>query len=177
MGENVSYRTVIAENDLQARVRELGEQISRDYNEKHPVIISILKGAFYFVADLTRYINIPLNIDFLAIGVYQGVTSQTGIVRITKDLDISITGRHVILVEDIIGTGLTLAYIYQHLETLRPASINICTLIDNPASRLVNINVKYLGFSIPDIFVVGYGLDYKEEYRHLPYIAELLEKT
>lgn len=177
MEQKTAYNVIIPENELQAKVAELGCQISKDYAGKHPVIVSVLKGAFFFVADLTRHITIPLNIDFLAIGVYQGVTSQTGIVRITKDLDISITGRHVILVEDIVGTGLTLGYLYQHLESLRPASISICSLIDNPSTRLVSVPVKYLGFTIPDIYVIGYGLDYKEEYRHLPFIAELSDKS
>lgn len=172
MNLNKPGKIFISEAELQKRVAELGKQISDDYEGKHPVIVSILKGAFYFVADLTRQITIPLNIDFMAIGIYSGVTNQTGIVRITKDLDISITGRHVLLVEDIIGTGLTLGYIVQHLEALRPASLKICTLLDDPSARLINIPVEYSGFSAPNSFLVGYGLDYKEEFRHLPYIAE-----
>lgn len=165
-------KTIISEAELQKRVAELGEQISEDYAGKHPVIVSILKGAFYFVADLTRQITVPVNIDFMSIGIYPGVTNQSGIVKITKDLDISITGRHVILVEDIIRTGLTLGYIVQHLEALKPASVKICTLLDNSSSRLINIPVKYIGFAAPNSFIVGYGLDYKEDYRHLRYIAE-----
>jgi hypoxanthine phosphoribosyltransferase len=174
MKENGTGRIIISEAELQKKVSDLGKQISNDYIDKYPVIVSVLKGAFYFVADLTRCMSIPVNIDFLAIGVYPGLTNQTGIVRITKDLDISITGRHVIMVEDIIGTGLTLGYLYQHLESFKPESISICTLIDKPNIRLVNIPVAYCGFTVPDVFLVGYGLDHKEDYRHLPYIAELV---
>lgn len=112
-------------------------------------------------------------IDFLSIGVHPGVTSKTGIVRITKDLDLSITGRHVLMVEDVIGTGLTLGYILQHLQSSKPASLKICTLLDKPSDRLLNIPVDYYGFIQPDAFVIGYGLDYEEQYRNLPYIAEL----
>lgn len=177
MSDRSIGQILISEADLKARIIELGKQINEDYRDKYPVIVSVLKGAFYFVADLTRQMTIPVNIDFLAIGLYPGITTQTGIVRITKDLDITITGRHVLMVEDVIGTGLTLGYIYQHMESRKPASINICTLLDNPAGRLVNIPIGYLGFTIPDIPVVGYGLDYNEDYRHLPYIAELVKPS
>jgi hypoxanthine phosphoribosyltransferase len=122
---------------------------------------------------LTRQLTIPLSIDFLSIGIYPGVTSETGIVRITKDLDISVTGRHILMIEDVIGTGLTLGYICQHLESSKPASLKICTLLDNPSDRLISIPVDYYGFIQPEAFVVGYGMDYEEKYRNLPYIAEL----
>lgn len=167
------YRVLINEERLQSRVAELGAQISGDYAERHPVIVSVLRGGFYFVADLTRQLSIPAHIDFLAIGIYPGATAKTGVVRITKDLEIDISGRHVLMVEDIIRTGLTLGYLYQHLESHKPASLSVCTLLDNPAERLVNIPIRYRGFTISDQFVIGYGMDYKEDYRHLPYIAEL----
>lgn len=173
MNETGIGKIIFSEDDIRRRVAEMGQQISADYQDKNPVIVSILKGSLYFVADLTRQLTIPLNIDFLSIGVYSGVTSKTGIVRITKDLDISVTGRHVLMVEDVIGTGLTLGYICQHLESSKPASLKICTLLDNPSDRLLSIPVDYCGFIQPNAFVVGYGLDYEEKYRNLPYIAEL----
>ncbi len=162
---------MISEAELQKRIGELAKEIDADYKDKHPIMISVLKGAFYFVADLTRAISTPVNIDFLAISQMPGVSRDTGIVRISKDLDLSIAERHVIMVEDIIDTGLTLAYILQNLAPRRPKSLNVCVLLDNPARRLVELPIKYTGFHIPDRYVVGYGLDYKEEYRHLPYIA------
>jgi hypoxanthine phosphoribosyltransferase len=154
------------------RVEEIGYTISCDYEGKSPVIISVLKGSLLFFSDLVRNISLPVQIDLLSIGIFPGITSETGMVKITKDLDISITGRHVILVEDIIGTGLTLGYLIQHLEMMKPASVNVCTLLDNPAGRLLSIHLKYIGFSIPDVYVIGYGMDYKENFRNLPYIAE-----
>lgn len=123
------------------------------------------------MSDLTRYMTIPVSIDFLSIGVYPEVTKKTGIVRFNKELDLSITGRHVLLVEDIVGTGLTLSYICQHMEAFKPASLKICTLLDNPSERLLAINIDYRCFIMPDVFLVGYGLDYEQRYRNLPYIA------
>ena len=166
-------KVLIDEEKLNKKVKELARKISKDYQNKDLVIISVLKGALYFVADLTRQISIPLNIDFLAIGRYPGQKDNTGVVRITKDLDISINNRHVLMVEDIIDTGLTVGYLLRNLEPRRPASINICTLLDNQTRRLVELPIRYRGFKIPDTYVVGYGLDYNENYRHLPYIAEL----
>jgi hypoxanthine phosphoribosyltransferase len=168
-------KILFTEEQIQSKVAKLGKKISKDYKDKNPVVIGILKGSAYFMADLTRHLNIPLNIDFLSIGIYPGVTNETGVVRITKDLDISVTGRHILMIEDVIGTGLTLGYICQQLESRKPASLKICTLLDNPSDRLVNIPVDYCGFIQPDIFVIGYGMDYQEEYRNLPYIAELVE--
>ena len=173
MKETEIGKILFSEEAIRQRVAEMGRQISSDYQDRDTVIVSVLKGSLYFVADLTRQLTIPLSIDFLSIGLYPGVTSETGIVRITKDLDISVTGRHVLMVEDVIGTGLTLGYICQHLESSKPASLKICTLLDNPSERLLNIPVDYRGFIQPDTFVVGYGLDYEEKYRNLPYIAEL----
>lgn len=173
MSEPSIGKILFSEEDIRRRVAEMGQKINEDYKDKELVVVSILKGSLYFVADLTRQLTVPLNIDFLSIGVHPGVTSETGVVRITKDLDISITGRHVLMVEDVIGTGLTLGYICQYLQAGQPASLKICTLLDNPAERLLNIKVDYCGFIQPDVYVIGYGLDYKEKYRNLPYIAEL----
>lgn len=167
-------KVVFTQAQIKQRITEVGQEINRDYQNKTLVIVSVLKGSFYFVADLTRHLNIPLNIDFLAIGVSPEADNKPGAVRFTKDLDININGREVLLVEDIIGTGLTLGYIMKHLQTFHPASLKICTLLDNPAERLLPIAIDYRCFIIPDVFLVGYGLDYNEEYRNLPYIAEFL---
>lgn len=166
-------RIVFTEEQIKSRVKQLSELITNDYKDKHPILISVLKGTMYFIADLTRNLNFPLNIDFMSIGVYHGVTSNSGIVRINKDLDLNITGRHVLFVEDIINTGLTMGYLVQNLESRKPASIEICTLLDNPRKRLMNIPLEYVGFEVPDVYLVGYGLDHEQEYRHLPYIGEL----
>ncbi len=160
---------------IRNRVKELSTRISEDYRDKHPVLISVLKGTMYFTADLTRELDIPVNIDFMSIGVYPDLTKNTGIVRINKDLDMNITGRHVLMIEDIINTGLTIGYLVQNMEARRPASIKICTLLNNPSKRLVNIPLEYVGFEVPDVLMVGYGIDYNQEYRHLPYIAEFDE--
>jgi len=165
-------KIIFSQDQIQQRVAEIGHVINQDYQGKELVIVCILKGSFYFVADLTRHLTVPLIIDFLSIGVSHGETNKTGVVQFTKDLDVTLTGRHVLLVEDVIGTGLTLGYICQHLEASKPASLKICTLLDNPAERLLTINIDYRCFIMPDLFVVGYGLDYKQRYRNLPYIAE-----
>lgn len=163
--------TLFREEAIAARIRELGKQISEDYRDKHPVIISVLKGTLYFVADLTRCLEIPIHIDFMSIGVYPGTVKNTGIVRINKDLDLDITGRHVLMVEDIINTGLTMGYLVQNMQSRNPASVRVCTLLNKPLKRLMNLPLAYVGFECPDTFVVGYGTDYKQEFRHLPYIA------
>lgn len=162
---------------IKSRVKELGKQISDDYRDKHPILISVLKGTMYFVADLTRELDIPINIDFMSIGVYPGITRNTGVVRINKDLDLNITGRHVLMIEDIINTGLTIGYLVQNMEARRPASIKICTLLNNPSKRLMNIPLEYVGFQVPDITLVGYGIDCGQEFRHLPYIAAFDENA
>lgn len=165
-------RVVYTQEQIQQRIAQIGYIISQDYQGKELVVVSVLKGSLYFLADLTRQLTIPLKIDFLSIGVSPEASSKPGAVRFTKDLDLILTGRHVLLVEDVIGTGLTLGYICQHLESAKPASLKICTLLDNPAERLLTITIDYRCFVMPDVFLVGYGLDYKEEYRNLPYIAE-----
>lgn len=166
-------RVVYSEPVIKKRVQELGEAISRDYEGLHPVLISVLKGAIYFLADLSRAVRVPHQLDFLAISRYGQSSDETGVVRITKDLDISITGRHVLMVEDIIDTGLTLSYLLRILEGRRPASLYVCTLLDNRARRLVELPIRYRGFVGPDEFLVGYGLDWREDFRHLPYLAVL----
>ena len=169
-------KVIFTEKEIMDKVDELGRKISEDYKGKQPLLISILKGTFIFLADITRKIVIPVEIDFMSIGLYQGTTSQTGIVRITKDLDLDITGRHVLVIEDIIRTGLTIGYLIQNMESRKPASIKICTLLDNPAQRLVNIPVAYSGFKVPDVPLAGYGMDIKGELRNLPYVAQIDEK-
>jgi hypoxanthine phosphoribosyltransferase len=158
---------------LQARVAELGAQIACDYAGRAPVLVGILKGATLFVADLARAINLPVEFDFMAVSSYGSATTSSGIVRITKDLDSSIDGRDVILVEDIVDSGMTLRYLREYLERRNPASLAVCTLLDKQVARKADVAVEYVGFQIPDAFVVGYGLDYAERYRNLPYVGIL----
>ena len=157
--------------EVQHRVRQLAKQISRDYADRHPIMIGVLRGVFCFMADLIRQITVPLEVDFMAISYYGGEGSS--VVKITKDIDLNLAGRHVIMVEDIIDTGLTLSYVINHLKAKGPASLAVCTLLDKRARRIVDIPLDYLGFEIPDEFVVGYGLDYGEKYRNLPFIGIL----
>jgi hypoxanthine phosphoribosyltransferase len=159
---------------VQRRVRQLARQISSDYTDRHPIILGVLRGVFCFMADLIRQITVPLEVDFMAISYYGGETSSS--VKITKDIDLNLADRHVIMVEDIVDTGLTLSYILNHLKAKNPASITVCTLLDRRARRIVDIPLDYIGFEIPDEFVVGYGLDYREEYRNLPFIGILTPK-
>jgi len=165
-------KTIFTAQEIQEKITEIAQVINGDYEGKELVVVSVLKGAIYFVADLTRQLTMPLNIDFLSIGVRDDETTGSRTVTIIKDLDINITDRHVLLVEDVIGTGLTLGYLRTYLEAKKPASLKICTLLDHPAGRLLNINIAYRCLIMPDIYVVGYGLDYRERYRNLPYIAE-----
>ena len=165
-------RVVYTEEQIQTRIREVAAEINRDYAGEKLIIVSVLKGSIYFVTDLTRQLTMPLNIDFLSIGASPQSISRSGGIHFTRDLDINLKHKHVLLVEDVIGTGLTLGYVIQHLEEAEPASFKICTLLDNPAGRILTIKIDYRCFTMPDLFLVGYGLDYKEEYRNLPYIAE-----
>lgn len=158
---------------LQQRVRELGMAIASDYRGRTPLLVGVLRGTVIFLADLLRAIDIHITVDHISISSYGPSTRASGVVRFTKDLDDSIEGKDVILVEDIIDTGLTLRYITRALQTRRPASLAVCALLDKQARRLIDIDVQYKGFDIPDAFVVGYGLDYKQRYRNLPYIAIL----
>lgn len=165
-------KIIYTEEQIKKRILEVSREINRDYNDKELFIIGVLKGSIYFVTDLTRHLTMPVNIDFLSIGLAPEPSGFGKSIRIKKDVDLELKGRHVLLVEDVIGTGFTLGYICQHLEAMEPASFKICSLLDNPAGRLITINIDYLCFTMPDTFLIGYGLDYKELYRNLPYIAE-----
>ena len=168
-------QVLLTEGQLAARVAELGDQISRDYAGKDLMLICILKGANIFLADLVRQISIPLAYDFVAVSSYGADTKSSGVVRILKDLDESVESKHVLVVEDIVDTGLTLrlSYLLENLRSRRAASVKVCTLLDKPARRRVDVPVDYFGFKIEDQFVVGYGLDYQGRYRNLPYIGVL----
>jgi hypoxanthine phosphoribosyltransferase len=170
-GESFGY--MITEEKIRKRVKELASQLERDYSDKNPIFIGILKGAFIFMADLIREISIPLEVDFLAVSSYGKTTESTGIVKIVKDLSESIEGRHVILVEDIVDTGLTLKYLYELILSRKPASLKVCVFLDKRERRKVDVPLHYVGFEVPDYFLVGYGLDYAEKFRHLKYIRAL----
>jgi hypoxanthine phosphoribosyltransferase len=165
---------LVSEEQIREKVAELGSRLSADYAGRELTLVSVLKGSLPFMADLMRAMRIPLRIDLMEVSSYGGATTETsGLVRILKDLSASIEGRDVIIVEDIIDTGLTLNYLLRYLRGKNPRSLHICALLDKPARRLVDIDIAYRGFTIPDRFVVGYGLDYGELYRNLPYIGVL----
>ena len=164
---------LISEDRLQERIAELGAEISRDYAGKDLLLLSVLKGSVLFLSDLMRQITVPHAIDFMAISSYGSGVESTGVVRILKDLDAPIQGRNVLIVEDIIDTGRTLDYLLRILQARQPHSVSICTLLNKPSRREVEVLVTYIGFDIPNKFVLGYGLDYAEMYRNLPYIAVL----
>ncbi|MDR7426435.1 MAG: hypoxanthine phosphoribosyltransferase [Armatimonadota bacterium] len=164
---------LIPEAALQARIRELGQAVSRDYDGKDPLLVGILIGAFVFLSDLLRHISIPCGVDFMATSSYGAATESSGIVRILKDLDQSIEGRHVLIVDDIIDTGLTMDYLLETLRARYPASLRVCALLDKVPRRRRHVRIDYRGFEIPDKFVVGYGLDYSGLYRNLPFICVL----
>jgi hypoxanthine phosphoribosyltransferase len=171
MHEDVEDILFTAEQ-IQERVRDLGRQIARDFEGREPHLITIVKGSIPFLADLMRAIDIPLTLDVLGVSSYAG-TSSSGEVRLTKDLDDPIEGRHVLVVEDIIDTGLTLAYVLRNLRQRAPASVKVVTFLDKPSGRGTAIEADYVGFTIPDAFVIGYGLDYDQRYRNLPYVGVL----
>jgi hypoxanthine phosphoribosyltransferase len=166
-------RVLITHQQIKEKTAELGRRITEDYRGKNPLLICILKGGLMFLADLMREIDLPLEIDFMAVSSYGDSTESSGVVRILMDLERNIQGRHVLLVEDIIDTGRTLNYIIENLRTRGPASIKVCTLLNKSARRVLDIPLDYVGFDIPDEFVVGYGLDYGETYRNLPFIGVL----
>ena len=168
---------LIDEDILQAKVKELGAKITEDYKGKDLLLICVLKGAVVFVSDLMKRIDLPLEIDFMAVSSYGSDTKSSGVVRILKDLNKGIEGRNLLIVEDIIDSGLTLSYLIENLKARGPESVEICTILDKPDRRKTNINIKYTGFQVPDEFVVGYGLDYAEKYRNLPYVAILKEEV
>jgi hypoxanthine phosphoribosyltransferase len=166
---------LIDEETLAARVAELGAEVSADYEGRDLLLIGVLKGAVFFMADLMRHLTVTCEVDFMAISSYGAATDSSGIVRILKDLDISIEGRDVLVVEDIIDSGLTLSYLMRNLESREPATLEVCALLTKPSRREVAVSVRYVGFEIPNKFVVGYGLDFAERYRNLPYVGVLDE--
>jgi len=170
-------RILIDEQRTMKRVKELGEQITKDYQGCDLMVVGILKGAVIFLSDLIKEIKLPLKLDFMAVSSYGASTKTSGVVRILKDLDEEIEGKDVLIVEDIVDTGLTLHYLIANLRSRKPKSIKICCFLDKPSRRQVPVHVDYIGFDIPDEFVVGYGLDFAERYRNLPYVCVLDEKT
>jgi hypoxanthine phosphoribosyltransferase len=164
---------LISSSEIQEKVRELGERITGDYQGERPLLVGVLRGAVIVLGDLMRNIDLPCEIDFMDISSYGTGTSSSGVVRILKDLEEDITGRHVLIVEDIIDTGLTLSYLRRSLLARKPSSLEVCALLTKPARRRVELDIKYLGFEVPDEFVVGYGLDYAGAYRNLPDICVL----
>jgi hypoxanthine phosphoribosyltransferase len=167
---------LIQEEALLARIAELGAEVSADYEGRELLLIGVLKGAVFFMADLMRRITVPCEVDFMAISSYGAETDSSGVVRILKDLDINIEGRHVLVVEDIIDSGLTLSYLIRNLEAREPASLEVCALMTKPSRREIDVPVRYIGFEIPNRFVIGYGLDFAERYRNLPYVAVMDEE-
>jgi hypoxanthine phosphoribosyltransferase len=166
-------RILISGEEIQATVRDLAARITKDYRGKDLLLVGVLKGAFVVMADLSRHIRLPLRFDFMAVSSYGAATKTSGVVRILKDLDHDIEGRDVLLVEDIVDSGLTLAYLLKNLRARRPASLEVCALMQKTEMQQVSLDIKYRGFEIPPDFVVGYGLDYAEKYRNLPYVATL----
>ena len=165
---------ILIESDaLQARISELGQEISKEYEGRDLLLVGVLKGAVFFMADLMRELTVPCEIDFMAISSYGAATDSSGVVRILKDLDVNIAGRHVLVVEDIIDSGLTLSYLMRSLRARKPASLEICALLTKPDRREIEVPVRFVGFEIPNKFVIGYGLDHAEKYRNLPYVAVL----
>ncbi len=162
---------IVAADALQARVAELGAQITVDYADHPPLLVGVLKGAFLFMADLARAIDLPVELDFMAVSSYGTATRTSGIVRIVKDLDVDLTDRHVLVVEDIIDSGLTLSYLRRNLQARQPASLEVCALLVRAGVDETELDLRYVGFRIPPDFVVGYGLDVAERYRHLPFVC------
>jgi hypoxanthine phosphoribosyltransferase len=165
-------KIIITQEQIEKKIAELGRQISIDYAGKELILVGVLRGSAYFMVDLTRKMHIPFAIDFISISHYSEQSDSTGVVRITKDLDLGVTGKHVLVIEDIVDTGLSLGYLLRNLKTRNPTSLKVCTLLNVEARRIMEVPVDYKGFDLPNIFVVGYGLDYNEKYRNLQFIAE-----
>src|SRR5437667_9721454 len=165
-------RIVVTEDDLQRRIKELGEQITKDYAGRPPLLVGVLKGAFMFMSDLARHIRLPVECDFMAVSSYGSATKTSGVVRIVKDLGLDLSERHVLVVEDIVDSGLTLSYLRRNLLARHPASLEVCALLVKEGLQRVDPDLKYVGFRIPDRFVIGYGLDVGERFRNLPFVAE-----
>ncbi|NLK98590.1 hypoxanthine phosphoribosyltransferase [Defluviitalea saccharophila] len=175
--QNDIKEILFTEEEIAEKVKELGQQISKDYSGENLTVVGILKGSNIFMGDLIRKIDIPLSIDFMVVSSYGQSTESSGVVKVLKDLEYSIEGKNILIVEDIIDTGLTLDYLKENLLRRKPKSLKICTLLDKPARRKVDLKVDYIGFEIPDAFIVGYGIDYAERYRNLPYVAVLKEEV
>jgi len=167
------HKVLFSADEIEERVREMGQAIARDYDGRIPLLVGVLKGVFPFMADLLRMITIPVEVDFISIASYSEATREQGLVRLEKDLGEPINGRHVLFIEDVIDTGLTLNYLLRNLQARQPASLEVCALFDKGRRRLVDIPIKYKGFDLPDRFVVGYGLDCREKYRNLPFVGLL----
>ena len=174
--ESAVGEILIDADSLRARIAELGDEISAHYAGREVLLIGVLKGAVFFMADLMRHLTVPCEVDFMAISSYGAQTDSSGVVRILKDLDINIEGRHVLVVEDIIDSGLTLSYLMRNLESREPASLEICALLTKPERREIEVPVRWIGFEIPNKFVIGYGLDFAERYRNLPYVGVLSDE-
>lgn len=169
MAEHV--RVLLSEEEVDARIRAIGEQISKDYAGKQVHLVCVLRGGSFFMCELAKRITVPVSLDFMSVSSYGGDTKSSGVVKIVKDLDDSIQGKDVLVVEDIVDSGRTLSYLMEMLRDRKPASLRLCTLLDKPERRVVQVPVDYTGFQIPDEFIVGYGLDYDQKYRNLPYIG------
>lgn len=167
---------MFSEEDVDKRIKEIGEQISKDYAGKSVHLVCVLKGGSFFMCELAKRITVPVSLDFMSVSSYGGDTKSSGVVRIVKDLDEPLAGKNVIVVEDIIDSGRTLSYLMEMLKDRKPESLTLCTLLDKPSRRVVDVDVKYTGYEIPDEFVVGYGLDYDQQYRNLPYIGKVVFK-
>lgn len=167
---------MFSEEDVDRRIKEIGEQISKDYAGKSVHLVCVLKGGSFFMCELAKRITVPVSLDFMSVSSYGGDTKSSGVVRIVKDLDEPLAGKNVIVVEDIIDSGRTLSYLMEMLKDRKPESLTLCTLLDKPSRRVVDVDVKYTGYEIPDEFVVGYGLDYDQQYRNLPYIGKVVFK-
>jgi hypoxanthine phosphoribosyltransferase len=174
--EQAVAEILVDADTLSGRIAELGEEISADYDGRDLLLIGVLKGAVFFMADLMRHLTVPCELDFMAISSYGAATDSSGVVRILKDLDINIRERNVLVVEDIIDSGLTLSYLVRNLSAREPASLEICALLTKPSRREIEVPVRYVGFEIPNRFVIGYGLDFAERYRNLPYVGVLNER-
>ena len=166
-------RIVVSEDELQARIGELGKELTSDYADRPPLLVGVLKGAFVFMSDLSRAIDLPVEFDFMAVSSYGSATRSSGVVRILKDLDVDIAHKHVLVVEDIVDSGLTLSWLLRNLRSRQPASVEVVTMLRKPEAAKGRVQVKYVGFDLPEAFVVGFGLDFAERYRTLPYVATL----
>ena len=169
-------KILVQQDELARRVRELGAELSADYAGRDLLLVGVLKGAVFFLSDLMRHLDVPCEVDFMAVASYGSSTDSSGVVRILKDLDVSIEGREVVIVEDIVDSGLTLSYLLRTLSARNPASLEVCALLTKPERRKVELPIRYVGFEIPNRFAIGYGLDHAERYRNLPYVAVLADR-